>query len=360
MRLLVVTEIPAPFRIPGFNALADQPDVELDVVVLSEHDPRRRYAVDPSAYRFGYHVLRSIDLTARGRWLALSFGLRRVFRRTRPDLVIVGGWNQPAFWQALVAARRRRIPAVLWVESTARDARASGGPAAAIRNAAVRAASGFVVPGRASGEYLQSLGVDRAAIAIAPNAIEHGVVRPPAKRSGDDGFTVLYVGRLEREKGPDVLVQAMREAPGTLVVVGDGSLRAELEHDAPPGRVRFVGHAARDELGRWYGEADAFVLPSRSDTWGMVLNEAAGAGLPLVASEVAGAAYDLVDEGVNGYRVPPEDPHAIAEALTRIEAAPGWRATAAARSRELAAGYTPEAWAEGVASLARTLGQRNG
>jgi glycosyltransferase involved in cell wall biosynthesis len=98
-----------------------------------------------------------------------------------------------------------------------------------------------------------------------------------------------------------------------------------------------------------------FVLPSLSEQWGMVLNEAACAGLPLVASDAAGAAWDLVEDGVNGFRVPAGDIAALREALRRLVDDAGLRASAGRRSAELGAGLTPARWAEAVAAAAARL-----
>src|SRR6185503_17867362 len=94
-------------------------------------------------------------------------------------------------------------------------------------------------------------------------------------------------------------------------------------------------------------------LPSRSEPWGMVLNEAAAAGLPLVATEAAGGGYDLIEQGVNGYRVPVDDPAALADALRKVAADREWRLQAGERSRELTSGYTGDAWAAAVGDLVR-------
>jgi glycosyltransferase involved in cell wall biosynthesis len=120
-------------------------------------------------------------------------------------------------------------------------------------------------------------------------------------------------------------------------------------------RTRLLGRIERDELMRWYTAADAYVMPSRSETWGMAMQEAAAAGLPLIASEAPGAAYDLIEEGVNGYRVPVEDVEALREALQRVASDSAWREHAGHHTRALAIGYTPEAWARAVVELARTL-----
>ena len=90
----------------------------------------------------------------------------------------------------------------------------------------------------------------------------------------------------------------------------------------------------------------------------MVLNEAAAAGLPLVATDGVGAARELVEDGVNGFLVPAGDEEALRDALRRLAGDAAFRAAAGDRSRELVARLTPEAWADAVASLARRVASR--
>jgi glycosyltransferase involved in cell wall biosynthesis len=357
VRFALLTEIPAPYRIPLFNALAGR--VELQVVFLAERDPRRGfYELHADEWRFDHLVLGGPQLRRHGRWLVLSRGVLRALRRFRPDAVAVGGWNQPAFWLALAYCRARRIPLLVWIESTARDARSEARPLALARAAMVRGASGAFVPGTASAEYARELGVEL--LELAPNAIDASIFeRAAVDRSGRDSCTFLYVGRLDPEKGLDTLLEAFRDVPGELVLVGTGSDEERLRGLAGE-RVRFEGPKDRDELVASYRDADVFVLPSRSEPWGMVLNEAAAASLPLVATEESGAAQDLIEEGVNGFRVRTGDAALLRDRLTRLAEDPKFRAVAGAHSRELARGFTPEAWAEGVAWLAeRATAQGN-
>ena len=357
MRIALLTEIPAPFRLPLFAALAAEPDVDLRVFFLAANDPRRNYP----AYELDFpaEVLPGKDALVGGRWLVVNAGVLGRLRRFRPDVVLVGGWNQPAFWQALLYARAAREPLVVWVESTARDERAGRGPAELVKRTVVRAASAFLVPGRAAADYVRSLGAER--VVVAPNAVDLGIFGKRAERRAElraklglDGVTFLCVSRLSPEKGVDVLVRAFDGVPGELAVVGDGPDRERVAALAGP-NVRLLGRIERDELVDWYAAADAFVMPSRSETWGMSMTEAAAAGLPLVASEAPGAGYDLIEEGVNGFRVPVEDVEALRAALVRVATDDGFREHARPRTLELARGYTPEAWAESVARLARLL-----
>jgi glycosyltransferase involved in cell wall biosynthesis len=366
MRILIVTEIPAPFRIPLFNALAARPEVELSVAFLAEHDPRRSYRVYRREFAFDEVVLRGRSLRRGRGWLVLNRGVLALLRRLEPDVVVVGGWNQPAFWQAIVAGKAMRTPTLLWVESTVADARVGGAAADALRRVALRLCSGFLVPGRASRAYLRTFGVAGESIVDAPNAVDLGVFsdRVDAARNGRaalreqlalEGCVFLYVGRFEPEKGLDVLLRAMRDVPARLVLIGSGPLEAELRQ-AGGERVHIVGQLDRDELVPWYAAADALVLPSRSEPWGMTLNEGAAAGLPLVATDAVGAAHDLIEPGENGFRVPAGDEAALAAALNKLATDPELRRVAGERSRELAKRFRPDAWAAAVAGFASRLG----
>jgi glycosyltransferase involved in cell wall biosynthesis len=354
VKIALLTEIPAPFRIPLFNALAARNDVDLRVLFLAREDPRRRhYRVYESEFAFDWRVLPGRELRRGGRWLVVNRGVGRELRRFDPDAVVVGGWNQPAFWAARSWARRRRRPLVTWVESTTEDARPGGGLLEGAKRAFVRSTTAFLVPGRASADYVRSLGVGDERIVVGPNAVDASLfAQGRVDRSGRSGCTFLYVGRLDREKGLDVLFRALDGVPAELVVVGQGDDEGRLRSLAPD-RVRFTGPLERDALPAVYAEADAFVLPSLSEPWGMVLLEAAAAGLPLVATEAAGAAWEAIEDGENGVRVPAGDVTALADALRRLAADPALRQRMGARSAEIVQRFTPEAWAAATAEAAR-------
>ncbi|MFN2628004.1 MAG: glycosyltransferase family 4 protein [Gaiellaceae bacterium] len=352
-RISLLTEIPAPYRVPLFNALADR--VDLTVLFLRARNPERPYRLHAAEFRFEWRILRGIDATIGGRWLVANLGVMRALRRARPDVVLLGGWNQPAFWVALAWARTRRLPAVVWVESTGRDRRS--GRLEPTKRALLRAADAFLVPGRAAREYLLALGVADDRIAVAPNAVDPGLFGAELERVERQRPVVLAVGRLSPEKGLDVLLQAADGLAGDIVLAGTGPEENRLRRLAGE-HVRFLGNVERDDLPALYAAADVFVLPSRSDPWGMALNEAAHAGLPLVATDAAGATSDLVEEGANGFSVPADDVPALRKALERLLGDPELRAAMGARSLELAAGFTPTAWAEAIEGLVARLARR--
>jgi glycosyltransferase involved in cell wall biosynthesis len=371
VRIAIVTEIPAPFRNPLFAELSARSDVDLLVLFLSERDPRRHYQLVETEMEYEWRVLpRRLTIQRGLRWVVVNRGTFGALRRFRPDAVVVGGWNQPSFWIAALYARLRRCALMIWVESTTRDARSRSSLIQLARRAMVAAADGALVPGEAARSYVLGFGIPTDRVAIAPNAIDlsrfEGGLRAARTardeiraRLGVEGVVVLSVGRYSWEKGHDVLVRAAAGHSWIVVCVGEGPERQALEALAGP-NVRIEGYADFDALVDWYTAADIFVLPSRSDTWGMVLNEAAAAGLPLVASAVAGAAYDLIEDGVNGFRVSPEDPAALAEAISRLADDRDFRTAAGARTLELAESLTPARWAESTSALAGALARVRG
>jgi glycosyltransferase involved in cell wall biosynthesis len=294
-------------------------------------------------------------VTIAGRWLVLNRGVAGTLRRARPDALVVGGWNQAAFWTALAWGRLRHVPAVLWVESTGRDRRS--GRLERGKRVALQRADAFVVPGQASRGYLETLGIPSERISVAPNAVDPAIFAAPASRQRRERPVVLAVGRLSPEKGIDVLLRAVEGLDVDVHVAGVGPEEQRLRAAAGE-YVRFLGQVERDDLPALYAGADVLAMPSRSDPWGMVLNEAALSGLPLVSTTAAGAAHDLIEDGANGYVVPPGDADALRAALSKLVDDDGLRRAMGARSRELALRFTPDRWAEAVTATVTRLAGR--
>jgi glycosyltransferase involved in cell wall biosynthesis len=117
--------------------------------------------------------------------------------------------------------------------------------------------------------------------------------------------------------------------------------------------VTVTGGLLEEELAQRYVEADVFALLSRHETWGVVVNEAAASGLPLVLSDRVGAAHDLLRDGENGYLVPADDVSAAADALSRLAADEDLRRRMGERSQELVRAWTYDASAEAFVAAVR-------
>jgi glycosyltransferase involved in cell wall biosynthesis len=369
MKLVILTEIIAPYRIPVFNALARQGDVSPHVIFLSETDPAlRQWRVYKDEIAFSCEVLPSWRRRLGKYNVLLNRGVGDALRKAAPDAILCGGYSYVASWTALRWARRNRVPLIAWAESTAYDTRRGHGTIESLKQRFFSSASAFVVPGTASAEYVKSYGVSPELIFTAPNAVDVTLFERQAQLARGDAVArrsamglpdryFLYAGRLVKEKGVFDLLEAygrlaaqLRSVTG-LVFVGDGIARTELQQRAASisqGTVLFPGFAHREELGAYYALADMLVLPTYSDTWGLVVNEAMSCGLPVIATSIAGCTADLVKDGYNGRVVRAGSVEELVSAMTDLASNPEMCRPMGARSRELIESYTPEACAAGI------------
>ena len=125
-----------------------------------------------------------------------------------------------------------------------------------------------------------------------------------------------------------------------------------------PGAVCFTGFAQREDLARLYALGEGLVLPTYSDPWGLVVNEAMACGLPIIVSSVAGCSADLVEDGWNGYVVPAGDTDKLSVAMNSLLRQPELKQRMSARSCERILHYSPEACADGLAAAAVAMEAR--
>jgi glycosyltransferase involved in cell wall biosynthesis len=368
-KLVIVTEIIAPYRIPVFNALALRREIELYVIFLSENDPTlRQWQVYKDEIRFQYEVLPSWRRRLGKYNVLINRGMLSALNRILPDAVLCGGYNYLASWEAAYWARAHRIPLLLWSESTALDRRRGHLLVEFTKARFLGLCRAFVVPGKSSLRYLKDLGIANERVFTAPNAVDTDLFSSLAEeaRRCDTQVRVrhslplryfLYVGRLVRVKGVFELLEAYAQLSAQirsevgLVFVGDGVDRAELMEyasRAAPGTIQFPGFVHREGLPEFYGLADALIFPTRSDTWGLVVNEAMSCGLPVIATSVAGCVPDLVQDGWNGFVVPPGESSQLAAAMSRLASDSELRREMGARSRERIEANSPQQWTEGL------------
>jgi 1,2-diacylglycerol 3-alpha-glucosyltransferase len=374
-RALIITEIIAPYRIPVFNALAQRPEIDLQVVFLSENDPTlRQWMIYKNEIKFPYRILPSWRQRLGKHSILLNRAVQSTLAELDPEIIICGGYNYLAAWSAAYWAKRRDIPFLLWTESTALDRRGNFLPIEFLKKHFLSLCSAFIVPGKSSHDYLKQLGVPEQQIATAPNAVDNEFFSSHTELPGCAKSELqtrcklperylLFVGRLVEEKGIFDLLEAYRQLPADsrnigLVFVGDGSERRALEKKAAQigqGEIRSLGFVHREELPKIYTLAEALIFPTHSDPWGLVVNEAMACGLPVIATDVAGCTQDLVEDGWNGFVVAPNDISSLSEAMQKLISDSQLRVQMGVRSRERIQAYSAAAWAKGIVEAVESV-----
>jgi glycosyltransferase involved in cell wall biosynthesis len=300
-----------------------------------------------------------------------QLGAARIVAAGRHRAVVCGLAGRLALPATYLAARRARVPFVLWTSLWAHPRSPAHALSYLPTRGLYRGADAVLTYGPHVSAYVERRRGARGNVFVAPQAAAPELQLPAEPGEalawrerlgvGERGFLALFAGRLVREKGIDVLGAAWRRArlPGTLAVAGEG--RAP-EADG----IRHLGRLGSVELRGLYAAADVLVLPSiRTATflepWGLVVNEAMHQGTPVIASDAVGAAAGgLVRDGRNGIVVPAGDAAALSAALRALAGDPERRVRLGEAGRRDAGEYTPAAWVDGVRAALRAVGAGRG
>jgi glycosyltransferase involved in cell wall biosynthesis len=356
-RVAIVTTEPTASRVPQFDLLAKRDDLEIMVYYAAESVQGRMWKL---TLDHPHEILQgpNVPLTrVLHHDYPITPSLWGKLDRGNYDCVVVWGWSTFAAQVAVLWCRRKGVPYVLFAESHLAEPRRAWVRAAKhlLVPLAVRHAAAWLATGTLARRHLVHYGADPARIWTFANTVDVGVLAARAAelrprrdeiraRLGlpAEGVVVLHAGRLLPVKAVDVLIEAAAQAGSVhLLIVGDGPERNALERAAARAGVgsTFTGFLAEQDLVETYVAADVFALLSRRETWGVVVNEAAACGLPLVLSHGVGAATDLLVAGVNGELVPVDDVNATASALHLLARDPERRRKQGLRSTEISASW---------------------
>jgi len=302
---LVTNELP-PYRVPFFQALHSIPDVILQVAFCSRREPNRYW--DFPAPEFGHVFLPERIIKIGRRYIHNNPGILSVLRRFSPHVIITGGFN-PTHLYAFTYARLLDIPHVAMTDGSLASEQSLTAAHRAVRRYIFRHTRAFIVASEGGMKLMEAYGVPRHACFKSSLCISNQHFAPSSERS-EAAFDFLFCGRLEAIKNPsfalDVAAVTSRllGRKTSILFVGAGSEERHLREKATclarAVDVSFHPFTSHDSLPHFYHSARLFLFPSGGDAWGVVANEACAAGTPVLTSPHAGAAGELIVEGVNG------------------------------------------------------------
>lgn len=279
--IIFLTNLPAFYKINLFNEVNKRQRVM--AVFTGERGNNRNADFFRGDTQFAVRQLRG------GTWRQ-CWQLLRLLRRTRHARLIVSGWDRPQMLFAALISPRRKNGCI--VESSIYESRATGWRAW-IKKLVLRRMSVVYPPGKMQTELVRALGYTGRVVEWGGC----GLLRyqpQPAYEARSEVRKFLYVGRLSPEKNLPLLLEAFRTLPELqLTIIGFGPQETELKATATP-NIRFLGAINNAELPAHYKAADIFILPSESEPWGLVVEEALNCGTPVIVSNRVGCNEDLV------------------------------------------------------------------
>jgi glycosyltransferase involved in cell wall biosynthesis len=331
-RIVYWNNIPAPYVVGRFNAVARRGNVDLEAWFSARTEVDRSWTVEEASWEFRSRYLPAIPLGSRV--LALPTGL---LSRPRPDLLI-SLYSNASFLAGFQLARLAGIRTAFrvlptfdgWVRRHPLKER--------LKYVAFSRVDAVKVPGPAGAAMAARYGVPDERIHIVTQSIDveafrSGRIRWQPERTsiraelGVSGCAFLYVGRLWEGKGVSHLLAAFKKVleagvDATLLLAGDGvdesRYRLASTGGALRGRVIFIGFIQQPALPRIYAASDVVVFPTLGDPHGLVIEEAMASRLPVISTAAAGDIEHRLPDGRAGFIVAPADPGALADRMVRL------------------------------------------
>lgn len=297
IKLSILTNMVAPYRVPFFKALVADPQIKsLRVLTCIEREVDRQWQVD-SESSYTVKVLAGITINLRRgkdalRIIHLRLGIFWELLRHRPDTLVIGDASWTSFL-AVLACKVYRIPYAVWNEITT-TSQVSRGIVAHLRRWMYRGAERFIASCGMAQDYLLQNGVPATKVRIVLNAVDNDFFLQQRQQwepkrvelraelgVAADAFCFIYVGQLISRKRVvetvELLAQVAKERPIHLLVAGTGPLEHEMRSCATNNHftaITFCGYTAPVRLSQLYVAADCLILLSEDEPWGMVVNEA--------------------------------------------------------------------------------------
>jgi glycosyltransferase involved in cell wall biosynthesis len=335
------------------------PEDELLVLqtALNEFTRAKIGSIDYSIHQYNVKVLFEDFYENTTFWQRVKASIYWV-NKFKPNVINLPGYYEPAMNVVLFYCRFKGIKVIISADSTEGD-NPNVGWREALKRFVVSKAQGFFCYGSKSAEYILKLGMKPRQILVANNSVDNDRVdnvhaealktRETVKYSYKlRKYNFIYVGRLIDVKNLDNLLTAYKPLANSdwgLIVLGDGSEEIKLKKyksDNNLGGICFIEGQPWYDVPKILALADVFVLPSYSEPWGLVVNEAMACGLPVIVSNKCGSAYDAVQEGINGYTFNPYNIEELTLVFKKFVDSPESIIPFGQQSKEIIKRFSPE------------------
>ena len=326
MKVLFLTNVPSPYRVDFFNELGKYCDL---TVVFEKNFSSER---DSSWKKFSFDNFKGVFLKGINVSSDKSFSVSvtEYLKKGLYDHIIVSNIATPTGMLAISFMKAQRIS--YWLEGDGGFSKSGKGIKESIKRFFIKGAKGYFSTSSAHDKYYETYGADPSLIYRYPftSISSSDIVSRPLNKSEKaelknklgikESTCLISVGQFIHRKGFDVLLESARglsKDVGIYIVGGvptDEYIAYKEKYSL--NNVHFVSFMSKDALREWYDAADLFVLPTREDIWGLVINEAMAHGLPVITTDRCIAGLELVEDGLNGYIVPVNDPDILLKRIT--------------------------------------------
>ena len=335
-KVIIIHNIIAPYKVALFNELSILiPNME--VIFIAEKENRRDWNIDYTKLYFPYTLLfkGSIDTINSFTIAKKTWG---ILEKIRPETSIICDYSNIFGWITLLWAKKNKNNLIFWLDSTYDDKKHYF-PKEQIKHFFLKHFDAFLAPGEKTKHYLEYMKVASSKIITTGYSVNNNFFIEQYQFYKNKKVTLLkelkikrnknfiFVGRFAPEKNILTLLYSFLEVSKNnsewgLILLGDGPLKNEIKtfiaNNDLQDKIQLPGFIQQDEIVKYLIASNVFILPSLSEPWGLVVNEAMLCRLPVIVSTKCGCQPELVKEGVNGYSFRPNDELKLTNLMQRF------------------------------------------
>jgi len=365
MKILYITNYPAPYAVDFFNELGK----ECALSVMFLEDVAFVSGRDKSWFKDEEKNFKAIFIGNKSR-KHIAFGAAKQVKGY--DLVFVGEYSSMTEMYLIRYMRRKKIRYAFSIDGGIK--KDGKGLKEKLKRYLLKGAPLYMSSGNITDEYLTFYGAKKENIRRYPftSLNENDIISRPLTQeeklsirgelNACEDKVVVCVGQFIYRKGFDVLIRAAAKADKSIgfYIIGGESPEEykKLALSLGVGNVKFISFKSKEELKKYYLCADLFALPTREDIWGLVINEAMACALPVVTTQNCVAGVELVDGGRNGFLVPVDDDTALLKAVNSVLSDEALRKAMAEESLKKIKNYTVKNMAAEHIKAAKELIER--
>jgi glycosyltransferase involved in cell wall biosynthesis len=356
-KIAIVSPTPFYYHIPLYKELAVNSEINFVVYYCSDETIKgedikkmyksRRHIANKKELLGGYKYKFFKNYSPNPSFMNWPFGLinfgicKEIFKE-RPDVVILQSWTNLTWWMAFICCLLTNTKIMFMTDSNILSEPSKSFLKISFKkvflgNFLFKYSFGFLTSGLANENFYKYYNVPDSKIIRSSFSWGYKNILLKAKNLKSkrdelrkkfnlkkDDFIILYVGRLSEEKNPLIILDAYKNVESInkkLFIIGDGPMRKDFEkkiNDLNLKNINIVGFVPHEKIFEFYTMSDLLILPSKHETWGIVVSEAMCFGLPIVASNRIGAAVDLVENGKNGFIFPFNDADILSQSIEKI------------------------------------------
>lgn len=328
MKVLFLTNVPSPYRVKFFNELGKH----CNLTVVFEKKTSTERDESWKSYSFDWFkgiILEGFSVNAD---TSLCLSVKRFLKKDLFDVIVCCNFTSPTGMYAVRYMKKHHIPYIL--ESDGGFAKSGKGFREKLKHHSIAGADYYLSTSTIHDEYYLKYGAKTEQIVRYPfsSVSENEILKTPISGEEktkikqslcvEEDIMILSVGQFIHRKGFDVLLQSASSFPkntGVYIVGGEPTEEyTKLKEQLGLSNVHFVGFKKPSELSKYYQAADLFVLPTREDIWGLVINEAMASALPVVTTERCLAGVEMIENNVNGKIASAENISELTEAITGL------------------------------------------